>query len=180
MEYGVLSPKEGLTAARLASGRALNHAPDLAESLTSAALVRQMALDWNAAETEFKAAIAAHPGYGMARQRFALFLSWMGRWDESRRQMKTALALGRHSPVIAASAAWIEYYQGSFQEAAKAARTALSQHPGFTSAEIPRLTGHGRLRAQSPARRLRGKEGKIWSRVRRAAAASVRRMESER
>jgi serine/threonine-protein kinase len=136
MEYGVLSPREGLTAARLASGRALNHAPELAEALTSAALVRQMALDWKAAETEFKAAIAAHPGYGMARQRFALLLSWIGRWEESRRQMKTALALGRHSPVITASAAWIEYYQGSFQEGARAARTALSRHPGFTSAEI--------------------------------------------
>jgi serine/threonine-protein kinase len=53
MDYGVISPVQGLTAARLAAGRALDRGPELAESLTAAALVRQMDLDWSSAGTEF-------------------------------------------------------------------------------------------------------------------------------
>ncbi len=134
MDYGVLSPEEGMTQARLAAGRALLKGPDLAESLTSAALVRQMDLDWEAAEAEFDAAIRAHPGYAVARQRFALFLAGMGRWEESRRQVEVARTLDPHSPVIAASAAWIDYYQGRLLPSIRASESILSRHPGFPSA----------------------------------------------
>ena len=136
MEYGVLSPKEGLTQARLAAGRALHRAPDLAEALTSAALVRQMDLDWPSAEEEFTAAIRGHPGYAIARQRYGLFLAWMGRWEESLREIEAARTLDPHSPAIATSSAWIAYYRGDFTEAVPAARKAVARYPGFSSAEV--------------------------------------------
>jgi len=135
MDYGVLSPREGLTQARLASGRALHRGPNLAEALTSAALVRQMDLDWIGADAEFKAAIQAHPGYAVARQRYALFLAWMGRRREARGEIAVAGALDPHSPAVAASAAWVDYYGGRFLEAAQAAEATLDRHPGFSSAE---------------------------------------------
>lgn len=135
MEYGVLSPREGMTAARLASGRALNHDPELAESLTSAALVRQMDLDWRSAEQGFKAAIEAHPGYPVARQRYALFLAWTGREAKSRREIEEAASLDPESPAVLTSAAWIDYYYGRFREAAEGASATLREHPEFTSAE---------------------------------------------
>lgn len=135
MDYGVLSPREGLTQARLAAGRALHWGPNLAESLTSAALVRQMDLDWSTAEVEFNEAIKSHPGYPTARQRYGLFLGWMGRWEESRRELDAALTLDPHSPAIAASEAWIEYYQGHPREAIQASEKILDRYPGFSSAE---------------------------------------------
>jgi tetratricopeptide (TPR) repeat protein len=98
MDYGIVSPKEGLTADRLAAGRALHHAPHLPESLTASALVRHMALDWKEAEADFRAAIRAHPGFAPARQRYALFLAGMGRYLESRREMGRALDLDPHTP----------------------------------------------------------------------------------
>jgi tetratricopeptide (TPR) repeat protein len=134
MDYGVVSPKEGLTPARLAAGRALHHAPHLPESLTASALVRHMALDWKGAEEEFRAAIRAHPGFAPARQRYALFLAGMGRYLESRREMGRALALDPHTPAVAASFAWIEYYGGRFSEGAQAARNALDRHPELPAA----------------------------------------------
>lgn len=136
MDYGVLSPKEGLTAARLASGRALHQGPELAESLTAAALVRQMDLDWASAEAEFKAALQLHPDYASARQRYALFLAYMGRGSESRREIEAALELAPDNSAVAASAAWIEYYQGKNDQAVEAAETAVLHHPDFSSAEV--------------------------------------------
>jgi serine/threonine-protein kinase len=135
LDYGVISPKEGLTQARLASGRALHKGPDQVESLTSAALVRQMDLDWPAAETEFLAAIQAHPGYAIARQRYALFLAWMGRSDQARREIEVAGTLEPHSPAISASSAWIEYFGRDYPQAIHQARAVLDRHPGFASAQ---------------------------------------------
>jgi len=135
LDYGILSPKEGLMRARLAAGRALHQGPNLAEALTAAAMVRQMDLDWNTAEQEFQAAIRAHPGYAVARQRYGLFLAWMGRGEEARREMAAARTLDPHAPAIAASAAWIDYYQGRFPEAIRAAEKTLARHPGFASAQ---------------------------------------------
>ncbi len=109
---------------------------NLAEALTSAAMVRQMDLDWVSAEAEFNAAIRAHPGYAVARQRFGLFLAWMGRGEESRKEIQAAGTLDPHSPAIAASMAWVEYYQGRFPEAIRTAERAVSRHPGFSSAEV--------------------------------------------
>jgi tetratricopeptide (TPR) repeat protein len=134
MDYGVLSPRECLTAARLAAGRALHQGPHLAESLTAAALVRQMDLDWEAAETEFLAAIQAHPGYAPARQRYALLLAWMGRHTEARWEIQRALALDPHTPAVSASLAWIDYYAGRFRAAIRTGEEALARHPGFSAA----------------------------------------------
>lgn len=136
MDYGVMSPKEGMTQARLAAGRALHQDQNLAEALTSAAMVRQMDLDWVSAEAEFEAAIQAHPGYAVARQRFGLFLAWMGRGEESRREIEAAETLDPHSPAIATSAGWLEYYQGRFPHAIRTAERAISRYPGFSSAEV--------------------------------------------
>jgi len=136
MEYGVLSSREGLTQARLAAGRALHKGPAMAEALTSAALVRQMDLDWPAAEAAFKAAVDAHPGYATARQRYGLFLAWMKRFDESKREMDAAGTLDPHSPAVAASRAWLEYYRGDFPSAVRTAGRAVDLYPGFSSAEV--------------------------------------------
>lgn len=135
MDYGVLSPREGLTAARLAAGRALLKGPHLAEALTAAAVVRQMDLDWEAAETEFRAAIRSHAGYAPARQRYALFLAWTGRLTESRREIRRALALDPHTPAISASSAWIDYYRRRFRSAVRTAEETIARHPGFSAAE---------------------------------------------
>lgn len=135
MEYGVMSPREGMMAARLASGRALHQDPDLAESLTSAALVRQMDLDWASAEVEFQAAIQAHPGYAVARQRYALLLAWTGREEESRREIDEARSLDADSPAVPTSAAWIDYYFDRSEDAVDTASATLDEHPDFTSAE---------------------------------------------
>jgi serine/threonine-protein kinase len=136
LDYGVISPQAGLTAARLASGRALHHAPELAESLTSAALVRQMDLDWASAEEEFQAAIAAHPEYTVARQRYALFLACMGRDHEARYQIDIAVRKAPGSPAVAATAAWVPYLSGQFGRAERIARDAVLRHPGLSSAQV--------------------------------------------
>jgi Tfp pilus assembly protein PilF len=135
LDYGIVSPGEGLTAARLAAGRALHHAPHLPESHTASALVRHMDLDWKGAEAEFRAAIQVHPGYAPARQRYALFLIGMGRYLESRREMDRALALDPHTPAISASLAWVEYYGGRFSHAVEAAQETLTRHPEFSAAQ---------------------------------------------
>ncbi len=136
VDYGVVAPWEALTSARLAAGRALHFGPDLAEALTSSALVRQMDLDWPGAVAGFQAAIDKHPGYPAARQRFALLLACLGRDSESWLEIGRAMELSPESPAVAASAAWVPYYEASFEEAIVVARAAVSKFPGFSSAEV--------------------------------------------
>jgi tetratricopeptide (TPR) repeat protein len=136
MDYGVISPREGMTAARLAVGRALKDGGHLAETLTASALVRQMDLDWLAAETAFRFAIEAHPTYTVARQRFALLLSYMGRDEESVEEITAAVRMGARFPAAAATEAWIPYYAGDFGRAIDAARKALGDYPAFSSASV--------------------------------------------
>src|SRR5690606_21194770 len=127
LDYGVVSPQEGLEPARRAADRALELGPDFAEAHTSAALVRQMEWRWADAEREFRRALELNPGYVAARHRYALLLAWLGRFEEGRRELEHARRLDPLSPVIAAAAAWLAYYEGRHDDAVRAGAAAAAE-----------------------------------------------------
>lgn len=149
LDYGLISPAEGLAHARAAADRAVALAPELAESHTSSALLRQLEWQWSAAEKEFRAALALDPGHAPASHRLALLLAWTGRTEESRGEIDRARRLDPLSPVIAASRGWIEYYAGDHDAAIRILQEALELHPAAAAPRIPLALA--RLQAGQPA-----------------------------
>jgi TolB-like protein/Tfp pilus assembly protein PilF len=137
MEYGLAPLQEGLEQAREAARRALGAGGGLAEAHAAAALVRQLELDLEGAASESEAALALNPGYAPARHRWSLILAWLGRFDESRREIETARALDPLAPAIAATAGWVAYYERAFADAVRACEEVLEDHPTFATGRIP-------------------------------------------
>jgi serine/threonine-protein kinase len=136
VDYGRISVEEGLPPARRAAMEALRLGGDLAESHVAAAIVRQLEGAWRLARAEFLRALELNPGNEVARHRYALLLAWLGRIPEARRQIDLARELDPLSPLVTATVAWIEYYAGSYAEAAIIARDALAASPGLVTARV--------------------------------------------
>jgi len=137
MEYGLASLGEGLEQAREAARRALAAGAGLAEAHAAAALVRQLELDLAGAAAESEAALALNPGYAPARHRWSLILAWLGRFDESRREIEAARALDPLAPAIAATAGWVAYYDRRYDDAVRVCEEVLEDHPTFATGRIP-------------------------------------------
>jgi TolB-like protein/Tfp pilus assembly protein PilF/tRNA A-37 threonylcarbamoyl transferase component Bud32 len=114
----------GVPAAALASRahdaarKALQLDPSLPEAHVSMASVFDTC-DWNwqAAEQEYRKAIALRPGDVLAHQWYALLLTRLGRAAEARTEMQRALALDPLSPALNLSAAYSAFYAGRYDEA---------------------------------------------------------------
>ena len=86
-----LPPKQAMPIATDAARRALAIDSQLAEAHTSLAKIKlSYEWDWSGAEAEFKQAIRLNPGYATAHQWYGVYLSEVGRHDESIRERTTA------------------------------------------------------------------------------------------
>jgi TolB-like protein len=137
VDHGIADPAEGLPAARRSADAALRLDPRLAEAHTSGAMVKQLEWDWAGAEAGFREALRLNSGYVTARQRLALLLAWLGRTGEARREIDRALRADPLSSAVAASAGWIEYYDGKYDDAIRIQGDVLRHHPGAAAALVP-------------------------------------------
>lgn len=86
-----LPPKQAMPLATDAARKALAIDSQLAEAHTSLAKIKlSYEWDWSGAEAEFKQAIRLNPGYATAHQWYGVYLSEVGRHDESIRERTTA------------------------------------------------------------------------------------------
>jgi TolB-like protein/Tfp pilus assembly protein PilF len=136
LDYGGVSPVEGLAPAREAAERALDADPEIAETWTSVALVRELEWRWSDAEEAFRRSIELQPDYAIARQRFALHLAWMGRSDEAVREAERASELDPLSPAVAASAGFVLYYARRWDDAVDRLERTLTADPRFATAHV--------------------------------------------
>ncbi|HEX8171599.1 MAG TPA: protein kinase [Thermoanaerobaculia bacterium] len=104
-----LPTKETFPNAKAAAQKALAIDDRLAEAHTSLAYaIHTYEWDWEAAEREYRRAIALNPNYATAHQWYAEFLAANGRFDEAEREGRKALALDPMSPIINAVVCWNE------------------------------------------------------------------------
>ena len=99
--YSWVAPRSAFPAAKAAAERALELDPGSAEAHTVAAAVSMLwDWDWVRAEAEFQRAIELDPGYPRAHHWYALFLSYMTRFDESVAEIRRAQTLDPLSVII--------------------------------------------------------------------------------
>ena len=123
-----MSPKEAMPIALEKTRRALQIDPELAEAHTSLAKIKlSYEWDWAGAESEFKRAIELKPGYSTAHQWFGVYLSEMGRHDESIAHRKRALELDPLSLSTSTGLARAYFWARRYDEAIAHLQKALQQ-----------------------------------------------------
>jgi len=131
-----LPPKEAMPIATDAARKALAIDNNLAEAHTSLAKIKlSYEWDWTGAETEFKQAIKINPGYATAHQWYGVYLSEMGRHDESISERTIAQELDPLSLSIATGLARAMYWARRYDEAIQNLQAALAKDQTYADTQ---------------------------------------------
>ena len=132
---GDVAPGEVFPKARVAAEKALALDDSLGEAHTVSAYVRfSYDWDWNAAEAEFRQAIALNPNDATAHQWYGEFLRLMGRQEDAILEGQKALDLDPRSLIINTEAGLPYLYHERYDEALQHFRKALELDPNFALA----------------------------------------------
>jgi serine/threonine-protein kinase len=127
-----MSPKEAMPIAIEKTNTALSIDPGLAEAHTSLAKIKlSYEWDWAGAETEFKKALELKPGYATAHQWYGVYLSEMGRHDESLEHRKRALDLDPLSLSISTGVGRAYFWARRYDEGLAHLQKTLERDPKY-------------------------------------------------
>ena len=127
-----LPPKEAMPIALDATRKALAIDDNLAEAHTSLAKIKlSFEWDWPNAENEFKRAIELNPGYATAHQWYGIYLSEMGRHEESMAQRRLAQELDPLSLSISTGLGRAFFWARRYDEAIDHLQKTLEQDPKY-------------------------------------------------
>jgi len=135
--YSVLPPRETMPRAKAAAEKALAIDASLAEAHTSLAYVHvYYDWDWDAAQREFRRALAINPNYATAHHWYHEFLTAMGRFEEQAAEILLAQELDPLSLIINTDVGWGLYYRRSYDEAIEQLRRTLDLDANFAVAHV--------------------------------------------
>ena len=135
--YTIGPPQELVARARVAARKALALDSTLAEAHAALALIVQNHdWDWQAAEREFRQAIALNPNYATAHHWYAEHLMWRGRFDEALQESERARLLDPLSLIIAADNGAILYYARQYDRAIQRFRSVRTVDPTLSRAYL--------------------------------------------
>ena len=186
-QYGVMTPKEALPAAKAAAIKALALDNTLGEAHTSLGFVLSgFDWDWAAADKEFRQAIDLNPGYATAHHWYAWHLSLMGRHAQAIAEMNKARSLDPLSLIIHTDLAEVLLIAQFYDESVRQSRKTIEIDPAFALAhnQLAEAYLHQHLRDQAIAEfqkavQLSGGSAICTANLARAYAASDRRSDAE-
>jgi serine/threonine protein kinase/Flp pilus assembly protein TadD len=130
--FGFLPPRQAFSRAKAAAKKALEIDPELAEAYASLGWIAVWYdWDWPAAESHFLKAIQMKPEYALAHHWRGVYLSSMGQFDESIREMQKACELEPLEPVNPAHLGMALYMARRFDESMEAVRKVMESDPDF-------------------------------------------------
>ena len=125
--WGIVPAQSVLPKALSAATRAVEIAPDLAESRTSLGFVQFLDWDREAAESSFLHAIDANPRYALAHTFLAWILSGLDRPREAAEEARIGLELDPLSPTTNGIAALVSYHARQYDQAVSECERALDR-----------------------------------------------------
>ncbi len=130
--YGYVSATHAEAAARRSAARALELAPDLAESHYAMALFTMwLSPDWPDAEPWYARALAIQADLAAAHTHYAALLGACRRPDEARAHIRQAIALDPLSPSVYGTAALCMFTLGKHEEALQFGQRAIELQSDF-------------------------------------------------
>ena len=118
--YGVVSPPEAFAKARHHADAALEIDPDLGDAYVSLGIIHLFAdLDWTAAESNFRRAIALNPNNSTAHHFYTIYLMARGRDQEAGDELRRATELDPLSTVVNLNQGYLAARNGHPAEALK-------------------------------------------------------------
>lgn len=125
-------PEQTFIKARLATIKALELDPNLAEGHTLLGVIKAN-FDWDfaGAEKEYKEAIRLRPNSVLAHQWYAVFLSTQGRHEKAIAEIKLCRTLDPFSPGISANVGALLYFARRYDLALEELKASLRAHPSF-------------------------------------------------
>jgi len=123
--------REVIPELRAAAQKALDLDGTLGEAHVDLAEAYTFDFGWNAAEQEFKKALALSPASAVAHRWYAYYLNKMGRLDEAMAENKRALELDPVSPYLAQGMADSLYVLHRYQDAIDQSQKVLALEPNF-------------------------------------------------
>ncbi|UCD57492.1 MAG: tetratricopeptide repeat protein, partial [Candidatus Hydrogenedentota bacterium] len=135
--YGVSAPGEVIPKAKEAVLKALEIDDNLAEAHNSLAWVKTLyEWDWEGGEREFRRSIELNPGHAPTHQRYALHLSFVGRFDEAVEQIEQALDLDPLSVIVNREFGQVCLFSGQVDRAIEALQKQMEIDPNFPFARL--------------------------------------------
>ena len=130
--FGFMPPHQAFPRAKAAAKKALEINPEVAESYASLGWIATFYdWDWLAAERSFLKAIQMKPEYALAHHWRGVYLSFMGRPDESIREMQKACELEPLEPANPAHLGFVLYLARRFDESMEILRKVMASDPEF-------------------------------------------------
>jgi tetratricopeptide (TPR) repeat protein len=125
--WGFQPPSTAVPKALAAAARAVELAPDLAESRTSLGFVQLLNLDWEAAESSLLHAIDVNPRHALAHSFHAWLLSILDRQREAAEAARLGQELDPLSPATNGIAALVSYHGRQYDQAIAECERALER-----------------------------------------------------
>jgi serine/threonine-protein kinase len=152
--YGQMAPDEAMPPALEAAEHALRADPMQPNALAARGSVRAMyEWKWEAAEEDFKRAVASDPQTPTVYQWYAMHLLVpLRRFEDARAQLATARRIDPLSSVVASSWALCHYFEGDYGRAIAEQEELLRRDPGFGMAHF--FIGQAAIAAGEPDRAL--------------------------
>jgi TolB-like protein/DNA-binding winged helix-turn-helix (wHTH) protein/Tfp pilus assembly protein PilF len=148
--YSILPPHQAYPRAKAAALAALEIDPTLAEAHSSLAGVYvDYEWAWDEAEAAYTRALQLNPGYAVAHQWYANYLSAMGRSREAISEALQAKALDPLSPIVTTNVSWVYHLARQYDRAVEEARQALELDADFYAAHL--VLGRAYLEQAMPA-----------------------------
>jgi eukaryotic-like serine/threonine-protein kinase len=127
--YGFIPPSIALPKALTAATRAVELAPELAETRTSLGTAQLLEWNWSAAEATLLHAIDLNPHYAQAHAFYAWFLSTSGRQQEAEDAARLGYELDPLSSTTMEIAALVSYHGRQYDRAIGEFQRALDKGP---------------------------------------------------
>jgi TolB-like protein/Tfp pilus assembly protein PilF len=134
-DYGLMSSEEAMPKAGAAAHRALELDPNSAEALCALAFIRSIGWRWDEADSLYRRAIAARPGYAQAHHWYSVdFLPLFGRYQEALAGIQTARMLDPLSMIVHEGYPYVLMLQRDYDGAIAALRQMMDMAPDFYKA----------------------------------------------
>ncbi len=127
MDYNYAPFPELLQRAREYAERAVTLGPELAETHTSLAAVRQMSWEWQAAERSYHDALRLNPRFARARRYYGGMLVQFKQFNDGLAYTREAIGLDPYDYPSQAAYGLMLFYAGKYQEAIRQLNYTISQ-----------------------------------------------------